>query len=224
MADQIYRGLKGDLQKQIDAKADNTTNFADASERSNIASGETMPTILGKIKKWFGDLKDLAFVAKDGTSSTKFLRGDGTWQNVPSDSSKADKAMGYLQYLSGDTPTDFNNISLRDSSGSEMGYPLADTEFLNHRFILVEVYTRNSTPADLLLCGSALLYVDSLMGFLQGSSIRIGGLPLANNILADAKFRLYYDDENSVYRAGVGFGSNASTALTGYYIRARLVD
>ena len=80
MADQIYRGLKGDLQKQIDAKADNTTNFADASTRSNIASGETMPTILGKIKKWFGDLKDLAFVAKDGTSSTKFLRGDGTWQ------------------------------------------------------------------------------------------------------------------------------------------------
>jgi len=59
------------------------TTFSDASSRSNIASGDLFGTILGKIKKYFSDLKDLAYIEKDGTSSTKYLRGDGTWQTFP---------------------------------------------------------------------------------------------------------------------------------------------
>ena len=111
--------------------------FTEASTRANIASGETFATLLGKIKKFFSDLKavafsgsysdlsgtptiptvnngaltiqkngsnvatftanqsgnstanitvptgDLASINKDGTSSTKYLRGDGTWQTFP---------------------------------------------------------------------------------------------------------------------------------------------
>ena len=65
-------------------KAADTPTFSEASTRANLSgSGETMATILGKIKKWFTDLKDLAFIGKDGTSSTKYLRGDGTWQAFP---------------------------------------------------------------------------------------------------------------------------------------------
>lgn len=45
-----------------DSKADNTPTFTEASTRANLAgSGETMPTILGKIKKFFSDLKAVAF-------------------------------------------------------------------------------------------------------------------------------------------------------------------
>lgn len=67
-------------------KAADTPTFTEATgTRSNIVgSGETMATILGKIKRWFADLKDLAFIGKDGASSTKYLRGDGTWQAFPS--------------------------------------------------------------------------------------------------------------------------------------------
>ena len=61
---------------------DQTPTFTQASTRANIASGEKLSTIFGKIMKWFADLKDLAFIAKDG-SSTKYLRGDGTWQTFP---------------------------------------------------------------------------------------------------------------------------------------------
>ena len=57
--------------------------FTEATTRANIASGETFTTILGKIKKFFTDLKDLAFIAIDSASSTKYLRGDGTWQAFP---------------------------------------------------------------------------------------------------------------------------------------------
>ncbi len=38
-----------------------TPEFTEASARSNINSKETMPTILGKIKKFFSDLKTVAF-------------------------------------------------------------------------------------------------------------------------------------------------------------------
>lgn len=37
--------------------------FSDASTRANIASGDSHATILGKVKKWLSDLKQLAFSA-----------------------------------------------------------------------------------------------------------------------------------------------------------------
>lgn len=68
-----------------DAVSTAEPSFSEASTRANLAgSGEKLSVILGKIKKWFTDLKDLAFIGKDGASSTKYLRGDGTWQNFPS--------------------------------------------------------------------------------------------------------------------------------------------
>lgn len=69
----------------------------DAIERNNtgsVSKGETKGVCGGavydglKSKEDKSNLKDLAYIAKDGTSSTKFLRGDGTWQNVPSGASK----------------------------------------------------------------------------------------------------------------------------------------
>ena len=76
-------------------KAADTPTFSEATgTRSNIVgSGETMATILGKIKRWFTDLKDLAFIGKDGTSSTKYLRGDGTWQAFPTIPTVNDKTL-----------------------------------------------------------------------------------------------------------------------------------
>ena len=62
---------------------DVTPTITEASVRANLASGDSLKTIIGKIKKWFSDLKDLAFTAIDGASSTKYLRGDGTWQAFP---------------------------------------------------------------------------------------------------------------------------------------------
>ena len=63
---------------------DQTPTWTDVSERTNIASGNTLSTLFAKIKKWFSDLKDLAFIGLDNSESptTKYLRGDGTWQTV----------------------------------------------------------------------------------------------------------------------------------------------
>ena len=120
------------------ATDDQTPTVTEASTRANLAVGDSLKTIIGKIKKFFADLKtvaftgsytdlsdkptiptvnngtltiqkngtdvttftanqssnatanitvptgDLASINKDGTSSTKYLRGDGTWQAFPS--------------------------------------------------------------------------------------------------------------------------------------------
>lgn len=48
-------------QTALNLKADNTQTFTEAQTRDNIASGETVPTLFGKIKKFFTDLKAVAF-------------------------------------------------------------------------------------------------------------------------------------------------------------------
>lgn len=56
------------------AKADGTninTAFTAASARQNIASGESLPTILGKISKFFADLKAVAFSGSYNDLSNK---------------------------------------------------------------------------------------------------------------------------------------------------------
>lgn len=48
------------------------TTFTEASTRTNIASGDSFSTILGKIKKWFTDIPSL-FVSKTGDTMTGAL-------------------------------------------------------------------------------------------------------------------------------------------------------
>ena len=65
--------------------SDNPT-FTQATNRANIASGESFSTLFGKIMKWFADLKDLAFISKPTSGqTTTWLRGDGTWVAPPND-------------------------------------------------------------------------------------------------------------------------------------------
>lgn len=115
--------------------------FTEASTRANIVSGESISTLFGKIKKWFTDIKDLAFIAKDGTSSTKYLRGDGTWQafskstvglgNVDN-TSDADKPVSTAQQTalnakvnkSGDTIS--GNLTLDKHSGTTSSLSTSD--------------------------------------------------------------------------------------------------
>lgn len=42
--------------------------FTQANTRSNLTSGDSLSTQLGKISKWFADLKDMAFLTSVGTS------------------------------------------------------------------------------------------------------------------------------------------------------------
>lgn len=50
----------------------NTVTFSTAAERTNVASTETLGTIMGKVAKWFTDMKAAAFagIANNETTNT----------------------------------------------------------------------------------------------------------------------------------------------------------
>ena len=53
------------------ATNDQTPTFTEASTRVNIASGETLNTLFGKVKKFFTDLKTVAFTGSYSDLSNK---------------------------------------------------------------------------------------------------------------------------------------------------------
>ena len=57
---------------------DNIVSFTIAKERENISSNETLSTILGKIMKWFFDLKSVAFTGSynDLNDKPELFSGD----------------------------------------------------------------------------------------------------------------------------------------------------
>ena len=61
--------------------ADISTDFTQAASRVNVATGETLAVSLGKIAKWFADLKGLAF--KDKIVSTTDISGIISVANLP---------------------------------------------------------------------------------------------------------------------------------------------
>lgn len=104
-----------------------TVTFEESSEKQNIQSGETVSTLFGKIKKWFADLKQVAFsgsytdLSNTPTipSKTSDLTNDSNFVTNLQLSTKLDKNLGADnngKYLSvGDNgaivPTDLPDIS-----------------------------------------------------------------------------------------------------------------
>lgn len=67
--------------------ADISTSFTQAASRANVATGETLAVSLGKIAKWFADLKGLAF--KDKIVATTDITGVIPAANLPTATASA---------------------------------------------------------------------------------------------------------------------------------------
>lgn len=80
----VYSALNNKLDKTGDG-SNVTAAFTAASTRINIATGEKLSVLLGKIAKWLGDLKALAF--KDEVAKTDLAK------DVQQSLSKADSAL-----------------------------------------------------------------------------------------------------------------------------------
>lgn len=105
----VYSALANKLDKTGDG-SNVTAAFTAASTRANIATGEKLSVLLGKIAKWLGDLKALAFkdkVAKTDLADdvqTSLGKADSALQSV----SKSDVGLGNVanerQYSSANPP------------------------------------------------------------------------------------------------------------------------
>lgn len=80
MAAEVEESLEKKLDKTGDA-SEATVTFEQAAERENISSGEKLSVLFGKIKKYFSDLKTVAFTGKyrdlEGTPEIPSV-GNGT--------------------------------------------------------------------------------------------------------------------------------------------------
>ena len=105
----VYTALADKLDKTGDG-SNVTAAFTAASSRANIATGEKLSVLFGKIAKWFADLGSLAFkstVAKTDLASnvqTSLEKADSALQSV----SKSDVGLGNVdnvkQYSSSNPP------------------------------------------------------------------------------------------------------------------------
>lgn len=81
--------------------ADISTSFTQAVSRANVATGETLAVSLGKIAKWFADLKGLAF--KDKIVATTDISGIIPVTNLPTATASA---KGIAQFGNGFSVSD----------------------------------------------------------------------------------------------------------------------
>ena len=105
----VYSALNNKLDKTGDG-SNVTAAFTAASTRANVATGEKLSVLFGKIAKWFSDLGSLAFkskVAKSDLTSdvqTSLGKADSALQSV----SKSDVGLGNVanerQYSSANPP------------------------------------------------------------------------------------------------------------------------
>lgn len=134
LANTANTGLADKLDKTGDGK-DVTVSFSEASSRANIGTGEKLSVMFGKIKKWFTDLKALAF--KDtvsdsdisGTISDNHIASASTWNG------KADKVSSATN----------GNLAALDSNGNltDSGKKASDFELVTNK-----VTSWQGTPDD----------------------------------------------------------------------------
>ena len=106
----VYSALANKLDKTGDG-SNVTAAFTTASSRFNIATGEKLSVLLGKIAKWLGDLKVLAF--KDKVAKTDLA------DDVQESLGKADSALQSAPVTSVNSKTGKVSVSEVPSGGSE---------------------------------------------------------------------------------------------------------
>lgn len=97
--------------------------FTEATDRVNVMSGETIPTLFGKIKKWFTDLKEIAFsgsyndlsdtptipaaVSVKGNNETAYRTGEVnlTAEDIGAVTTDGDTAENTVAFTSADSTT-----------------------------------------------------------------------------------------------------------------------
>lgn len=136
-------GLKSFIEADNINVADNYATFTEASSRSNIDSGDNLKTIFGKIKKFFSDLKTVAFTGAysdlSGTptipTKTSELNNDSDFVNTTDLATKVSKSgdtmSGRLNFSNFDT-AEVNFRTSHAQYDATISYQTAGNEALVH--------------------------------------------------------------------------------------------
>ena len=113
--------------------------FAEAQERTNIESQETMSTLFGKIKKWFTDLKTVAFTGSYTDLSNK--------PDIPTKTSELSNDSGFLTSV----PSEYVTDTELDGKGYALAsdIPTKTSELTNDSNFLTSIPEEYVTDTEL---------------------------------------------------------------------------
>lgn len=209
---QKHQDISGKLDKTGDAST-TTVAFSAASARENVKTGEKLFVIVGKIAKWFADLKTVAF-----TGSYNDLANKPT---IPDISGKQDKlTAGTNITISGNTisakDTTYGNasasvaglMSATDKSKLD-GLPgvgsISSLQFSNNEYqtYMGVKFSSNRVSARFLVMENngerADIYVSIRIGIDTKAKVYVSGN-------TNTEYKMFYDTSNNVY---VIFNCNA---------------
>lgn len=189
--------------------------FSQAASRENIASGEKMSTILGKIRKWFSDLKTVAFTGSYNDLANKPSIpsvGNGTVTITQNGSYKGSFTMnqsGETTIALTDTNTDTNtwrpvqdnlsSTSTTDSLSANMGRELANGSARDNTKMLVSGGTFN---------GIVTFYLPGN----EGGEVHFSSDVAANNYVVDV-----CDSCLRIFTSSVAHGPFTINGNTGHF-------
>ena len=189
-----------------------TPTVTEASTRANLAAGDTLKTIIGKIKKFFTDIKDLAFIAKDGSTS-KYLRGDGTWQ-VPPDTKKV-----FFGTCTGQAANQKKAVTI----SSDQNFTLTTGAIIFVKFDANNTYSATAdAPVQLNVnsSGDKTVYGAGSSALTGTNTTFFGRINYVNQYIYDGTYWIWTGssaDNNTTYTPqalGIGYGTCTTAAAT----------
>ncbi len=145
--------------------ADNTVTFTQASERTQIQSGEKHETLFGKVKKWFSDLKAVAFSGsyndlsdKPDAQSVGALPDTGGVIANDSDRSITIQPT-YIQGDGTQRLTDFYKISADSVEANHLHYSNEDTDdrYVKRDNVLTTMEAVDSNTSEENIAGATVV-------------------------------------------------------------------
>lgn len=176
---------------------DVTVTFEQAATRVNIATGEKLSVILGKVKKCFADLKALAFKDTVGTSEI----ADAAVSNAKMANMAASTIKGNITG-SGAPPSD---IALLDAMEAGLNLGSTVTEIADAEFVVLSVSSTSSRKITWQNIKTALGNLLAAKDHIHGNITSDGKIGAAAGfVMTDADGDLYSQDDPTTARAALG--------------------
>lgn len=178
--------------------------FTEATDRVNVMSGETIPTLFGKIKKWFTDLKEIAFsgsyndlsdtptipaaVSVKGNNETAYRTGEVnlTAEDIGAVATDGDTAENTVAFTSADSTTatawtDVSALATGEKHSSILNK--VSTMFKNIRFLYKMLGTTDISAIGDGTVTNALSTLNSNLKNYFPNVLDVQNLPYLDNCL-----------------------------------------
>lgn len=183
-----------------------TPSFTQATSRVNINTGETLSILLGKVSKWFADLKTVAF-------SGSYNDLSDTPTSLPANGGNADTVGGFTVNANVPSNAKFTDIvtTINGKTGTisksdivALGIPAQDTN---------TTYTEATTSTDGLMASGDKI---KLNGIEDGAEVNNISDTNATNLTSGANTTLHYhtSDRNRANHTGTQTSSTISDFAT----------